>query len=97
MDLVNKATNFLACGLTGCAIPTNIPGMSRFEDNGMSTGLIIFLVIILILFIFLLIAVYRLTDGSWAHVILCFLFGGLYLAIAMIYYGFTGHKFCKVK
>ena len=97
MDLVNKATNLLACGITGCAIPTNIPGMSRFEDDSVSITLIVFLIIILILFILLLVAVYRLTNGSWAHVILCFIFGGLYLMIALIYYAFTGHKFCKVK
>ena len=61
MDLVNKATNFLACGVTGCAIPTNIPGMSRFEDDetGLTIAIVIILVFLIVLTVLLLIAVYR--------------------------------------
>ena len=91
---LNKGTSVVAGGLMGAAIPT---GISRFDDDSeLSTGMIILLIIIIVLFILLMLAIYKLTH-SWAHVILCFLFGGLYLMVIVIYWGFTGHKVMKIK
>jgi hypothetical protein len=58
---------------------------------------IIVLLIIIGVSVALLVAVYRLTDKSWLHVILCIILGGVYLGGAFIYYGLSGYKFCKVK
>jgi hypothetical protein len=71
---------------------------NRFDDT--SSGMIAFVIIILIaaivLWIMSLFATFRLTNSSF-QVILCLLFGSLYLFLAWIYYGFTNHKFAKVK
>ena len=95
--LMDKATNFLALGASGLIPMASKPGRSNFSDSGMTTGLVILILVLILLEVLLLVAVYRLTDGSWANVILCLFFGSIYMFIALIYYGFTGHKFVKVK
>ena len=90
---LNKATNAVAGGAIGSLMPT---GVSKFDDSGMSPGVIVLLVVIIMLYIALLIAVYRLTGGSWLHTILCLIFGSLYLMCVVIYFGFSGYRIVKV-
>ena len=70
---------------------------NKFNDT--STGMVVFIIIIVLLcfalWIMSLMATYRLT-GSVLQVVLCLLFGSLYLFFAWIYYGFTGHKLVKM-
>jgi len=100
MDMIVKGFNMLSGGVVGSALNSNVPGRSNFSDAGSATaGLILLLVLVAVIgvSIALLVSVYRLTDKSWLHVILCILLGGVYLVGAFIYYGMSGYRFCKVK
>jgi steroid 5-alpha reductase family enzyme len=70
----------------------------RFEDTQTDTGLIVFIVILIlvtiIVQILLLIAVYKITNESLIDTLLCLAFGSVYVVFAIIYYGFSGYKFC---
>lgn len=67
--------------------------------NNTSAGTVISILIIVAicftLWIMSLMATYRLTHST-LQVILCLLFGTLYLFFAWIYYGFTGHRLVKM-
>ena len=70
---------------------------SSFEDTSSGTSTTVLVVIIILLVIYLycsLAATYKLTH-SWLQVILCFLFGFLYMSFAYIYYGLAGYKITK--
>ena len=64
------------------------------KDSASSlTTFIIVLIIIVLLIVFMSCkATYNLTD-SVLQTILCFLFGGIYMYFAFLYYGFSGYKF----
>lgn len=70
---------------------------NKFGDtsSGMVAGIIIIVVIAVALWVMSLVATYRLT-GSTLQVVLCLLFGSLYLFFAWIYYGMTRHKLVKM-
>ena len=87
--------NLATMGIAGLAIP-KATGKSNFTNtaSGLTTTLIIIIIIILVIWIMLLMAIYKLTD-SGLQTVLFFFFGGLYLSIALIYYGFSGYKFIK--
>jgi hypothetical protein len=99
MDMIVKGFNMLFGGVVGGSALNSTTGRSNFEN--VSTYDIIIAIIVLLVVIgvsvALLVGVYRLTGNSWLHVILCVLLGGVYLAGAVIYYGLSGYKFCKVK
>jgi ABC-type arginine/histidine transport system permease subunit len=100
MDMLVKGFNMLSGGVVGSALNSNVSSRSNFNDAGSATaGLILLLVLVAVIGvgIALLVSVYRLTDNSWLHVILCILLGGVYLVGAFIYYGMSGYRFCKVK
>jgi protein-S-isoprenylcysteine O-methyltransferase Ste14 len=75
----------------------NLFKSNKFSNT--STGAVIFILFIVILFLVLwimsLMATWRLTD-SVLQVVLCFLFGCIYLFFAWIFYGFTNHKLVKI-
>jgi hypothetical protein len=89
--LINLAT----MGVASLAMP-NATNKAKFTDNtsGITTTIIIILVIILIIWIMVLMAIYKLTN-SVLQTVLCLFFGIFYIAIALIYYGFSGYKFVK--
>lgn len=93
----STATSLLAGGALLAGVNSVVGKKERFEDTTSTLLAIILILIIIGLYVALLVAVYRLTNRSWAHVILCFLLGSLYLMVVMIYYGFTGHHFAKIK
>jgi hypothetical protein len=62
--------------------------------SGYITAFWVIFVIMLLMGLLSVIAVYKLTD-SGLQALLCFLFGMLYLIIAIIYYGFSGYKLIK--
>jgi hypothetical protein len=90
---LNKATNVVAGGALGSLMPT---GVSKFDDSGLTGGMVVLVLVILAIYVALLVAVYRLTGGSWLHTILCLFFGSFYLICVVIYFGLTGHKIVKV-
>ena len=94
------ARSTLSYGLTGLAadLLTKKTGVSHFANVSATAVVIIVVVVIIALLVSILlcVAVYRLTD-SGVQAILYLFFGGLYLSIALLYYAFTDHKFCKVK
>jgi hypothetical protein len=99
MDMIVKGFNMLSGGVVGGSALNSTTGRSNFENvstNDMIIAIIVLLIIIGVS-VALLVAVYRLTDKSWLHVILCIILGGVYLVGAFIYYGLSGYKFCKVK
>ena len=58
-------------------------------------GFVIFMcVFAFALWIMLLVATYRLTHSA-LQVVLCLLFGAIYLFFAWIYYGFSKYRFVK--
>jgi len=99
MDMIVKGFNMLSGGVVGGSALNSTTGRSNFEN--VSTYDIIIAIIVLLVVIgvsvALLVGVYRLTGNSWLHVILCVLLGGVYIVGAVIYYGLSGYKFCKVK
>jgi ABC-type arginine/histidine transport system permease subunit len=100
MDMLVKGFNMLSGGVVGSALNSNVNSRSNFSNANSATAGIVLLIVLLIVIgvgIALLVAVYRLTDKSWLHVILCIILGGVYLVGAFIYYGLSGYKFCKVK
>ena len=63
------------------------------ENFTSESSFIIVIIIIALLIVFMTCkATYNLTD-SLLQSILCFLFGGLYMYFAFLYYGFSGYKF----
>lgn len=70
---------------------------NKFADS--SSGMVAFIVIIVLisigLWIMSIMATYKLT-GSTLQVILCILFGSIYLFFAWIYYGFSRYKLVKM-
>ena len=63
------------------------------KENVSSGSTFIIVVLIALLIVFMSCkATYNLTD-SLLQSILCFLFGGLYMYFAFLYYGFSGYKF----
>jgi hypothetical protein len=69
---------------------TNVHQKENFTSES-SFMLIVIIIALLIVFMSCK-ATYNLTD-SLLQSILCFLFGGLYMYIAFLYYGFSGYKF----
>jgi uncharacterized RDD family membrane protein YckC len=95
MEIASSLMTGGVANLVGNMMP--MKGRSNFSDTGAMVGVVLVVVLIMLsVWVLVTIAVYRLT-GSGIHAILFFLFGSLYLTIAIIYYGFTGHRFCKVK
>lgn len=82
----------LATGGLANVIVSSINNKNKFTD--INTTITIILIVIIIIYILLLMSVYKLTD-SGVQALLFFLFGGLYLAIALIYYGFSGYRIIK--
>lgn len=101
-NYIDAIKSFTAGGMLGGTVLNSITPKKRdnFEDKQLSSGMTAFVIIlviaIFIAYIVLCVAVYRLTN-SGLHLVLFILFGFLYLWIALIYYGFSGHKFVKVK
>lgn len=97
MDIINTVKNCAMhpAGLVSCL--STGANRSNFADTSSGTlaGIIIIVLIFVAFWIMSLVATYRLT-GSALQVVLCVLFGWLYLFFAWIYYGLTGHKFVKV-
>ena len=63
------------------------------ENFTSESSFMLIVIIIALLIVFMSCkATYNLTD-SLLQSILCFLFGGLYMYIAFLYYGFSGYKF----
>lgn len=104
MKMESLVRSTLSYGLTGLAsdLLTKKIGVANFanvSNSSVAVEVIIILVVVIIALlvtILLCVAVYRLTD-SGVQAILYLFFGGLYLSIALLYYAFTDHKFCKVK
>jgi uncharacterized membrane protein YhaH (DUF805 family) len=81
-------------------------GKSRFIDVNKDISkdqvektlaiLLIGLIIYIVVWILISVAIYRLTD-SVLQGILCFIFGTYYMGLAILFYGFTDHKFCLVE
>lgn len=96
--LTNLAGLTLLNPVAGIAKAYNeVQQTNKFGDasGGVVAVIIIFVLIAIILWIMSLVATYRLT-GSGLEVVLCFIFGSMYLFFAWIYYGFTGHKLVKI-
>ena len=92
--LVDLATKSLG-GVAGLAMPSQTSiGHFTNVSPGITATIIIVVVIILVIWIMLLMSIYKLTD-SGLQTVLCFFFGGFYLILALIYYGFSGYKFVK--
>ena len=72
---------------------------NTFDNTStLSTGAVVFIVVLsLVLWVMTLVATYRLTHNSTMQVVLCLIFGFMYIFLAWIYYGFTNHKFTKIK
>lgn len=87
-DLTDLATGGLAKMMASSVDPTK----QQFTD--LNTTITIVVIIVVILYILLTIAVYKLTD-SGLQALLFLIFGGVYMAIALIYYGFSGYKIIK--
>jgi hypothetical protein len=90
--------------ITGSALRSNI---ARFENTPQTTGtpvttntsstissttLIIICVVLLLIILALCKSVYNLTESGW-QTFFCFIFGGLYLTVATMYYGLAGYKY----
>ena len=69
---------------------------NKFDNtSNLSVGFIVFICIFaIVLWIMSLVATYRLTNST-LQVILCLLFGSLYLFFAWIYYGFNKYRLIK--
>ena len=101
METVNHLLASMSGGFVGAALSfVNKPtATARFENvSESSTTSVVILIIIIILYMLLsvlaMIAIYKLTDST-LQTILYFFFGCIYLTFAIIYYGFSGHKFVK--
>jgi surface polysaccharide O-acyltransferase-like enzyme len=69
---------------------------NKFDNtSNLSLGLVIFICIVaIVLWIMLLIATYRLTHSA-LQVVLCLLFGSIYLFCAWIYHVFNKYRLVK--
>lgn len=77
---------------TGKSKFVNIPDLGLYSK----LVIVIFLVLIILVILVILImpyAIYLLT-GSLVQAILCFMLQGIYIALAILFYAFSGHKFC---
>jgi len=92
----SELLKYVTLGASGALLPSL--STSRFENTGntgYSTTALVILIIILVLYIYCsLVSTYKLTN-SWIQVILCFLFGFLYMSIAYMYYGLAGYKIVR--
>ena len=67
----------------------------RFDNTATVSGIMIFIIVLAItLWVMSLVATYKLTSSK-LQVVLCLLFGSMYLFIAWLYYGFSNYKFVK--
>jgi hypothetical protein len=82
-------------GLVSAYVETKKSNKFGNTSGGMILGIIIIIILAIALWIMSLVATYRLT-GSTLQVILCLLFGSIYLFFAWIYYGMTRHKLVKM-
>ena len=84
---------YVTLGASGALLPSK---KSNFENTTTtSTTTLIILIVLLLLYMYCsLVSAYKLTN-SWVQVILCFLFGFLYMSIAYMYYGLSGYKITK--
>ena len=97
-------TQTLLTGLLTGALPavynqTQAKSASPFANvqqtentSSVSTFIIVLVIIVLLIVVMSCRATYNLTD-SVLQSILCFLFGGVYMYFAFLYYGFSGYKF----
>ena len=69
---------------------------ASLPSTAATVTVIIVLIIIFILWVLTVIGVYRITDSKSQAGLYC-VFGSIYLLLAVLYYGFSGYKFCKVK
>jgi hypothetical protein len=91
----NEFMNGITLGASSLLL--NSSPKSNFIDISAPTNTAIFIILILFLLIILLcstIATYKITH-SWLQVILCILFGLVYMSIAYMYYGLSGYKISK--
>ena len=93
MSLYDKLTPLVAL-VPAAALINNNKAPFTNTNSGITASIVIIIVIILIIWIMLLIAIYKLTD-SGLQTVICFFFGAFYTTLALIYYGFSGHKFVK--
>jgi len=84
----------LTSGVAGMMTTATQP--AKFTDVSYisNTTFIIIVVIAILIAILMLMATYKLT-GSGLQTLLCLLFGFFYIALAWIYFGFSGYKFAK--
>jgi hypothetical protein len=82
-------------GLVSAYLETQKSNKFGNTSSGMIVGIIIIVVVAIALWIMSLVATYRLTNST-LQVVLCLLFGSLYLFFAWIYYGMTKHKLVKM-
>ena len=94
MSLYDKLTPLVALVPAAALINNKAPFTNTNSNSGITASIVIIVVIILIIWIMLLMSIYKLTD-SGLQTVLCFFFGAFYTTLALIYYGFSGHKFVK--
>ena len=100
MDLKN-IENVLMFGASQFVMPkvkalSNEPFMDTTSIVLLSI-LAVVVIIVLVLVILSLVATYRITGKSGAHVVLCFFFGVFYMSIMWLYHGIVGDKLVKRK
>ena len=98
MPSVKDTINFVGGGIFGNTIFDATNSVSRFDNvqnnDQMSSGVIIILLIAIIIFIMNCVATYKLTNSA-LQTVLCVLFGVFYVVLAYSYYGLSGYKFQK--
>ena len=95
-SLISTQSRFTDVPSTTAAPYTTIAASSALPSTSkISTGLLIFIVVLIVVFeILLLVSTYKLTNSGW-QTFFCLLFNVIYLVLAFIYYGMAGYKFTK--
>ena len=95
-SLISTQSRFTDVPATTLGSNTTIAASSASPSTSkISTGLLIFIIVLIVLFeMLLLVSTYKLTNSGW-QTFFCLLFNVIYLVLAFIYYGMSGYKFTK--
>ena len=94
--LASVSGGFVGAALSFVNKPTQVARFENVSESSTTSILVLSIIIIVYMLVSVLamIATYKLTDSTF-QTILYFFLGCIYLTFAIIYYGFSGHKFVK--
>ena len=82
----------LAASYNHYTSPSRFANVEKSSSSSAGWGFVLLIIFFLLIVFMSCKATYNLTD-SLLQSILCFLFGGIYMYFAFLYYGFSGYKF----